>query len=134
MCGRTACTLAPDEVSRACLYRDRRGRRRQPRWRDGDQEKYRPSYNKSPQSMSPVLVSQRHFDEVSSAAINNAANKTYVFFTCGAPRCYSLTTCAVKRLEVKMQNRDSHGINKWSKANCTSGFRLQKNLIYWHIH
>ncbi|XP_023811040.1 embryonic stem cell-specific 5-hydroxymethylcytosine-binding protein [Oryzias latipes] len=63
MCGRTACTLAPDEVSRACLYRDRRGRRRQPRWRDGDQEKYRPSYNKSPQSMSPVLVSQRHFDE-----------------------------------------------------------------------
>lgn len=64
MCGRTACTLAPDEVRRACTYRNRGGRRRQPRWRDGDADKYRPSYNKSPQSMSPVLLSQRHFDAV----------------------------------------------------------------------
>lgn len=64
MCGRTACTLAPDEVSRACSYRNRGGRRRQPRWRDGDEDKYRPSYNKSPQTMSPVLLSQRHFDKV----------------------------------------------------------------------
>ncbi|XP_071750765.1 abasic site processing protein HMCES [Centroberyx gerrardi] len=63
MCGRTACTLAPGEVSRASRYRDRRGRRRRPRWRDGDADKYQPSYNKSPQSMSPVLLSQRHFDE-----------------------------------------------------------------------
>nr|XP_061780053.1 abasic site processing protein HMCES-like isoform X1 [Nerophis lumbriciformis] len=63
MCGRTACTLAPDEVSRACLYRNRGGQRRQPGWRDGDADKYRPSYNKSPQSMSPVLLSHRHFDK-----------------------------------------------------------------------
>ncbi|KAM3877905.1 abasic site processing protein HMCES [Diretmus argenteus] len=63
MCGRTACTLAPDEVSRACRYRDRAGRRRRPNWRDGDADKYRPSYNKAPQSMSPVLLSQRHFDK-----------------------------------------------------------------------
>ncbi|XP_022055909.2 abasic site processing protein HMCES [Acanthochromis polyacanthus] len=63
MCGRTACTLAPDEVSRASSYRNRGGQRRQPRWRDGDADKYRASYNKSPQSMSPVLLSQRHFDK-----------------------------------------------------------------------
>ncbi|KAF7208186.1 abasic site processing protein HMCES [Nothobranchius furzeri] len=63
MCGRTACTLAPDEVRRACSYRNRGGQWRQPRWRDSDAEKYRPSYNKSPQSMSPVLLSQRHFDK-----------------------------------------------------------------------
>ncbi|XP_042358774.1 abasic site processing protein HMCES [Plectropomus leopardus] len=63
MCGRTACTLAPDEVSRACSYRNRGGQRRQPRWRDGDADKYRPSYNKTPQSTSPVLLSQRHFDK-----------------------------------------------------------------------
>ncbi|XP_013865273.1 abasic site processing protein HMCES [Austrofundulus limnaeus] len=63
MCGRTACTLAPDEVSRACSYRDRSGHRRQPRWRDGDADKYRPSYNKSPQSTSPVLLSHRHFEQ-----------------------------------------------------------------------
>ncbi|CAG02017.1 unnamed protein product, partial [Tetraodon nigroviridis] len=67
MCGRTACTLAPDEVSRACLYRNRAGRRRQPGWRDGDAEKYKPSYNKSPQSQSPVLLSQRHFDKARTA-------------------------------------------------------------------
>ncbi|XP_058486827.1 abasic site processing protein HMCES isoform X1 [Solea solea] len=63
MCGRTACTLAPDELSRASSYRDRGGRRRQPRWRDGDADKYKPSYNRSPQSMSPVLLSQQHFDK-----------------------------------------------------------------------
>ncbi|XP_056130655.1 abasic site processing protein HMCES isoform X3 [Lampris incognitus] len=63
MCGRTACTLHPDEVSRASVYRDRGGKHRQPRWRDGDAEKYQPSYNKSPHSMSPVLLSRRHFDE-----------------------------------------------------------------------
>ncbi|KAJ8372893.1 hypothetical protein AAFF_G00275970 [Aldrovandia affinis] len=63
MCGRTACTLAPDELSRASKYRDRGGRRRRPQWRDGDSEKYRPSYNKSPQSHSPVLLSRKHFDK-----------------------------------------------------------------------
>ncbi|KAM6979732.1 abasic site processing protein HMCES [Aplochiton taeniatus] len=63
MCGRTACTLAPDEVSHATRYRDRQGHRRQPRWKEGDADKYRPSYNKSPQSMSPVLLSQKHFDK-----------------------------------------------------------------------
>ncbi|XP_008318540.1 abasic site processing protein HMCES [Cynoglossus semilaevis] len=67
MCGRTACTLAPDEVRRASSYRDRRGRRRRPRWRDGDSDKYQPSYNKSPQSMSPVLLSQRHFNKEAPA-------------------------------------------------------------------
>ncbi|KAM4587099.1 abasic site processing protein HMCES [Odontesthes bonariensis] len=63
MCGRTACTLAPDEVRQACSYRNPGGQRQQPRWKDGDADKYRPSYNKSPQSMSPVLLSQRHFDK-----------------------------------------------------------------------
>ncbi|CAL8336661.1 unnamed protein product [Merluccius merluccius] len=63
MCGRTACTLDPEEVSRASRYATRGGRRRQPRWRDGDADKYRPSYNKTPQSFSPVLLSQRHFDK-----------------------------------------------------------------------
>ncbi|KAJ8361105.1 hypothetical protein SKAU_G00176300 [Synaphobranchus kaupii] len=63
MCGRTACTLSPDEISRASKYRDRTGRRRRPQWKDGDPDKYRPSYNKSPQSNSPVLLSRKHFDK-----------------------------------------------------------------------
>uniref|UniRef100_A0A673K541 Uncharacterized protein n=1 Tax=Sinocyclocheilus rhinocerous TaxID=307959 RepID=A0A673K541_9TELE len=61
MCGRTACTLAANELSRAANYRDRTGQRHRPRWKDGD--KYWPSYNKSPQSFSPVLLSNRHFNK-----------------------------------------------------------------------
>ncbi|MCJ8744231.1 hypothetical protein PDJAM_G00116080 [Pangasius djambal] len=63
MCGRTACTLVPNELQRASRYRDRSGKQRRPQWRDGDAEKYRPSYNKSPQSFSPVLLSSRHFNK-----------------------------------------------------------------------
>nr|XP_055039195.1 abasic site processing protein HMCES [Misgurnus anguillicaudatus]XP_055039196.1 abasic site processing protein HMCES [Misgurnus anguillicaudatus] len=63
MCGRTACTLAPEEVSRASRYRDRGGQPHRPRWKDGDCDKYRPSYNKSPQSFSPVLLSNKHFNK-----------------------------------------------------------------------
>ncbi|XP_078614082.1 abasic site processing protein HMCES-like [Branchiostoma floridae x Branchiostoma japonicum] len=61
MCGRTACTLAPDDVPRACGFRDRGGKRRQPRWKDGDGSKYFPSHNVSPQSRTPVLVCSSHF-------------------------------------------------------------------------
>lgn len=61
MCGRTACPLPAGQVSRACTYRDRRGRRTVPAWRDGDATKYRPSFNKSPSTFCPVLVSKRHF-------------------------------------------------------------------------
>uniref|UniRef100_A0A8C5PH64 Abasic site processing protein HMCES n=1 Tax=Leptobrachium leishanense TaxID=445787 RepID=A0A8C5PH64_9ANUR len=63
MCGRTACTLAPDDVSKACSYRDRAGHRRSPEWRDGDRDKYQPSYNKAPQSHSPVLLSLKHLQK-----------------------------------------------------------------------
>ncbi|XP_063283448.1 abasic site processing protein HMCES [Pelobates fuscus] len=63
MCGRTACTLAPDDVSRACSYKDKQGKRKCPQWRDGDNQKYQPSYNKTPQSTSPVLLSLKHFQK-----------------------------------------------------------------------
>ncbi|XP_076845365.1 abasic site processing protein HMCES isoform X2 [Brachyhypopomus gauderio] len=63
MCGRTACTLAPNELRCASRYQNRTGHRQRPKWRDGDADKYRPSYNKSPQSFSPVLLSNRHFNK-----------------------------------------------------------------------
>ncbi|XP_030062577.1 abasic site processing protein HMCES isoform X1 [Microcaecilia unicolor] len=63
MCGRTACTLAPDDISKACAYRDNQGKRKKPEWRNGDSDKYKPSYNKSPQSNSPVLLSRNHFEK-----------------------------------------------------------------------
>ncbi|NXQ32893.1 HMCES protein, partial [Alaudala cheleensis] len=61
MCGRTACSLAADNLRRACAYRDRRGQRRQPDW--VRQERYQPSYNKGPQSSGPVLLSRRHLQQ-----------------------------------------------------------------------
>ncbi|XP_042130429.1 abasic site processing protein HMCES isoform X2 [Peromyscus maniculatus bairdii] len=62
MCGRTSCHLPRDVLTRACAYHDRQGRRQIPQWRDP--EKYCPSYNKSPQSSSPVLLSRLHFEKV----------------------------------------------------------------------
>ncbi|NXD26165.1 HMCES protein, partial [Spelaeornis formosus] len=61
MCGRTACSLAADNLRRACAYRDRRGQQRQPEW--VRQERYQPSYNKGPQSSGPVLLSRRHLQQ-----------------------------------------------------------------------
>uniref|UniRef100_A0A2K6MZ77 Abasic site processing protein HMCES n=1 Tax=Rhinopithecus bieti TaxID=61621 RepID=A0A2K6MZ77_RHIBE len=61
MCGRTSCHLPRDVLTRACAYQDRRGQQRLPEWRDPD--KYCPSYNKSPQSDSPVLLSRLHFEK-----------------------------------------------------------------------
>ncbi|XP_063486311.1 abasic site processing protein HMCES isoform X3 [Symphalangus syndactylus] len=62
MCGRTSCHLPREVLTRACAYQDRRGQQRLPEWRDPD--KYCPSYNKSPQSNSPVLLSRLHFEKV----------------------------------------------------------------------
>ncbi|XP_012910552.1 abasic site processing protein HMCES isoform X2 [Mustela lutreola] len=64
MCGRTSCHLPKDVLARACAYRDRQGRQRLPEWKDPD--KYCPSYNKSPQSSSPVLLSRLHFEKSGS--------------------------------------------------------------------
>ncbi|XP_004645660.1 embryonic stem cell-specific 5-hydroxymethylcytosine-binding protein [Octodon degus] len=61
MCGRTSCHLPRDMLARACTYRDRGGRQRLPEWRHPD--KYHPSYNQSPQSCSPVLLSRLHLEK-----------------------------------------------------------------------
>lgn len=63
MCGRTACTLNPDQISRAARYRNSKGRDVDPKWRDGDQSKYRPSYNKAPMSYCPVLLHVKHLEK-----------------------------------------------------------------------
>uniref|UniRef100_A0A8C6FZY9 Abasic site processing protein HMCES n=1 Tax=Moschus moschiferus TaxID=68415 RepID=A0A8C6FZY9_MOSMO len=61
MCGRTSCHLPKEVLARACAYRDRQGRQRLPEWRDPD--RYCPSYNKSPRSSSPVLLSRLHLEK-----------------------------------------------------------------------
>ncbi|XP_033104228.1 abasic site processing protein HMCES-like [Anneissia japonica] len=88
MCGRTACTLDPDDLRCACAYTNRKGQRRRPQWRQppsskgggnansyqgsnsssgsngkqGKTRQYFPSTNISPQSVTPVLLSSKHFD------------------------------------------------------------------------
>ncbi|BFZ05979.1 hypothetical protein BsWGS_09018 [Bradybaena similaris] len=62
MCGRTACTLVPDDVVKACTYKDGSGKRRQPSWKDAPGgQKYWPSQNIAPTSHTPVMVSS-HFE------------------------------------------------------------------------
>uniref|UniRef100_A0A9L0S1L2 Abasic site processing protein HMCES n=1 Tax=Equus caballus TaxID=9796 RepID=A0A9L0S1L2_HORSE len=70
MCGRISCHLPRDVLTRACAYRNRQGERRLPEWRDAD--KYCPSYNKSPRSSSPVLLSRLHFEKATH--INDSAS------------------------------------------------------------
>lgn len=66
MCGRTACTLASDEFPKACRYKGKDGKTQEPQWRDsGSGAKYYPSYNISPQSYTPVLLSSQHFNNTS---------------------------------------------------------------------
>uniref|UniRef100_A0A670IYJ5 Uncharacterized protein n=1 Tax=Podarcis muralis TaxID=64176 RepID=A0A670IYJ5_PODMU len=75
MCGRTAVVLGADRIRRACEYRDNQGKRRCPEWKNAD--KYSPSYNKSPQSNSPVLLSRQHFEKVNPPNIRFVLNITF---------------------------------------------------------
>ncbi|CAG5116708.1 unnamed protein product [Candidula unifasciata] len=62
MCGRTACTLEPDDVVKACTYKDGNGKRRHPIWKDAPGgQTYWPSYNIAPTQHTPVLVAS-NFD------------------------------------------------------------------------
>ncbi|KAK3887427.1 hypothetical protein Pcinc_008472 [Petrolisthes cinctipes] len=73
MCGRTACTLAPDEVCRSCSVRtvgkDGTKKYEAPQWRDhpGD-HKYWPSYNVAPTRFTPVMISEHHMKGVKREA------------------------------------------------------------------
>ncbi|KAH9507396.1 hypothetical protein Btru_057991 [Bulinus truncatus] len=63
MCGRTACTLAPDDIIAACAYSDKNGMKKKPQWVDAPNgQKYYPSYNKAPTSINPVITSSCHVD------------------------------------------------------------------------
>ncbi|XP_065829007.1 abasic site processing protein HMCES-like [Oscarella lobularis] len=66
MCGRTACTLGPEKLCRACRYQNKAsGKTIEPRWID-EQSKadYYPSFNVCPQNKTPVLLSGNQVDGV----------------------------------------------------------------------
>lgn len=65
MCGRTACTLAPDEVCKSCSVRtvDSNGQKsnQAPEWRDHPGGYfYTPSHNMAPSKFTPVIISAHH--------------------------------------------------------------------------
>ncbi|KAM6470393.1 abasic site processing protein HMCES isoform 1-T2 [Liasis olivaceus] len=66
MCGRTAVSLGADRLRRACAYHNNQGERKYPEWKNAD--KYSPSFNKSPQSNTPVLLSRQHFEKDASSS------------------------------------------------------------------
>ncbi|XP_043463459.1 abasic site processing protein HMCES [Leptopilina heterotoma] len=59
MCGRCACTFEPETLSRACQYKDSSGKYRQAPWIPSKNEdiEYKPSCNKGPRSVLPILMS-----------------------------------------------------------------------------
>eukprot|EP00794_Sanderia_malayensis_P015303 gene15303-16880_t len=67
MCGRQACTLAPDQVSKSCQYKDKFSNTRQPQWVNftsqhrpqGEGNKYTPSPNIGPKTATPILLSPK---------------------------------------------------------------------------
>ncbi|XP_017764375.1 PREDICTED: embryonic stem cell-specific 5-hydroxymethylcytosine-binding protein isoform X2 [Eufriesea mexicana] len=60
MCGRTACSLNPDTLCRACSYRDAAGKQRTTTWTKSD-VKYVPSTNIGPKDSLPCIVVGSHF-------------------------------------------------------------------------
>jgi len=56
MCGRTACTLSPTNIQRACAYRDEKGNLKNPGWTDAPcGGLYKPSANIPPTAYTPIL-------------------------------------------------------------------------------
>ncbi|XP_055706581.1 abasic site processing protein HMCES [Phlebotomus papatasi] len=68
MCGRTCLTLAPEDVCRACKYKASKGangKKAEPEWRSEYNlgKSYNPSYNIAPTDITPVLISEAHFED-----------------------------------------------------------------------
>ncbi|XP_076805996.1 abasic site processing protein HMCES-like [Clavelina lepadiformis] len=77
MCGRTACTLNPDAISRSCKYNTKDGRQVKPTW-SKNQDKYYPSYNKAPQSYCPIILNGKHLQDGEDFNLSVADERTLV--------------------------------------------------------
>lgn len=83
MCGRTACTLAPDEVCKACSSRalDSKGNKqyRAADWHDHPgNHNYSPRQNVAPTSFTPVMLSERHVRGVKRQSEGEEVPSKYV--------------------------------------------------------
>ncbi|XP_071443802.1 abasic site processing protein HMCES isoform X2 [Hetaerina americana] len=68
MCGRLACTLSTDRICKACSFKDVKGHKYYtPEWvNSNDQWCYQPSHNVAPTDVTPILVSGKHFPNLTS--------------------------------------------------------------------
>uniref|UniRef100_A0A8D2CWC7 Abasic site processing protein HMCES n=1 Tax=Sciurus vulgaris TaxID=55149 RepID=A0A8D2CWC7_SCIVU len=144
MCGRTSCHLPRDVLTRACAYHDRQGHRRLPEWRDPD--KYCPSYNKSPQSSSPVLLSRLHFEKDADSSERVIAPMRWGLVPCWFKEAdisklpFNITNC---RSDTIMEKRSfkvplgkgrrcvvlADGFYEWQRSQVTS--QSQPYFIYF---
>lgn len=67
MCGRTCMTLAPEEVTCACIYKIKKNKKEKvkPEYRREFNlgREYKKSYNLPPSFLSPIIVSSKHFND-----------------------------------------------------------------------
>ncbi|XP_067006881.2 abasic site processing protein HMCES [Anabrus simplex] len=95
MCGRAACTLCPDDIQKACSYRDKpRGKFKKPEWkeREGTTHLYKPSYNLAPTDVIPVLLSGSQFESESGRVLQPMIWGLIPPWHKGDPKTHGLTT------------------------------------------
>lgn len=71
MCGRTACSLNPENICRAASFKDKNtGKYKKPEWKESKSGmEYRPSVNIAPTDVTPVLVHASHFNHEESEPV-----------------------------------------------------------------
>lgn len=111
MCGRTACTLAPDEIAAACTYKDANGNQRMPKWASVSlkHDKYQPSPNIGPKCFTPVLVSPRRFNK--SFDIEDVEDRII---------------CEMQWGLIPSWHKGTEGSFKFNMINCRSDTLLEK--------
>lgn len=64
MCGRTACTLDPEDIRRACAFKDQLGQLKVPKWREAPNGRnYFPSCNCPPTNHTPIMFASKHIEK-----------------------------------------------------------------------
>lgn len=124
MCGRTACTLGPDEICQACSVRTMKDGKKQyqaPEWRDHPGGKsYTTSYNIAPSRFTPVIISDHHVRGVKRQSDDEALSPQRIiqpmmwglippFYKGSSPTGHGLTTnnCRVEDIEEKKSYKPS---------------------------
>ncbi|XP_042240138.1 abasic site processing protein HMCES-like, partial [Homarus americanus] len=125
MCGRTACTLGPDELCKACstqiVTSDGKKQYQAPQWQDHPGNySYTPSCNMAPSRFTPVMISEHHVRGTKRAIEGEGLSPQYVIhpmmwglippYYKGSSRTghgYSTTNCRYEGIEEKKTYKPS---------------------------